>query len=92
MFGPGIICSEDQVCDAIGEICHMVAGNFKNKLIGLVNSCMLSVPAVVTGRSYPAFILWLAANHCKLCGCSMWLLSWFVSRFTHNLQSRCFLR
>ena len=45
-------CNEDQVCDAIGEICNMVAGNFKNKLIGLDKQCMLSVPAVVTGRAY----------------------------------------
>jgi chemotaxis protein CheX len=51
MLGP-VICSEDQVCDAIGEICNMVAGNFKNKLIGLDESCLLSVPAVVTGSSY----------------------------------------
>jgi chemotaxis protein CheX len=52
MLGPGVICSQGQVCDAIGEICNMVAGNFKNKLIGLDKSCLLSVPAVVTGSSY----------------------------------------
>lgn len=52
MLGPEITSSEDQVCDAIGEICNMVAGNFKNKLIGLDKSCLLSVPAVVTGSSY----------------------------------------
>ena len=52
MLGPEIACTEDQVCDAIGEICNMVAGNFKNKLIGLDKSCLLSVPAVVTGNAY----------------------------------------
>ncbi|MBI3478441.1 MAG: chemotaxis protein CheX [Acidobacteria bacterium] len=45
-------CSEEQVCDAIGEICNMIAGNFKNKLTGLDKPCLLSVPAVVTGRAY----------------------------------------
>ncbi len=52
MLGPEVTCSEGQVCDAIGEICNMVAGNFKNKLIGLDKPCLLSVPAVVTGRAY----------------------------------------
>jgi len=47
-----VACNEDQVCDAIGEICNMVAGNFKNKLTGLDKLCLLSVPAVVTGRAY----------------------------------------
>jgi chemotaxis protein CheX len=47
-----VACSEEQVCDAIGEICNMIAGNFKNKLTGLDKPCLLSVPAVVTGRAY----------------------------------------
>ena len=38
--------------DALGEICNMVAGNFKNKVSGLGNGCMLSVPTVITGRDY----------------------------------------
>ena len=40
-----------QKCDAIGEICNMVAGNFKAK-IGLEDQCMLSVPTVISGGSY----------------------------------------
>ena len=38
-------------CDAIGEICNMVAGSFKDK-IGLGDRCMLSVPTVLTGKDY----------------------------------------
>jgi chemotaxis protein CheX len=38
--------------DAVGEICNMVAGNFKNKIAGLGDGCMLSVPTVVTGTEY----------------------------------------
>src|SRR5271170_772946 len=38
-------------CDAIGEICNIVAGSFKDK-IGLGDRCMLSVPTVLTGKDY----------------------------------------
>lgn len=41
-----------EMWDALGEICNMVAGNFKNKISGLGNGCMLSVPTVITGRDY----------------------------------------
>jgi len=41
-----------EVMDALGEICNMVAGNFKNKVAGLGEGCMLSVPTVVTGKNY----------------------------------------
>jgi hypothetical protein len=30
----------------------MVAGNFKNKISGLGDGCMLSVPTVITGADY----------------------------------------
>jgi chemotaxis protein CheX len=52
MLGPEGACAEEQIWDAIGEICNMIAGNFKNKLVGFDGSCLLSVPAVVTGRAY----------------------------------------
>jgi chemotaxis protein CheX len=41
-----------QMWDAVGEICNMVAGNFKNKISGLGDGCMLSVPTVITGADY----------------------------------------
>ena len=44
--------ADQQLWDAIGEICNMVAGNFKNKLTGLSDKCMLSVPTVITGGDY----------------------------------------
>ena len=47
-----IVESEAQVCDALGEICNMIAGNFKNKLTGLDGRCMLSVPTIVSGGEY----------------------------------------
>ena len=52
MLGADFACREDQICDAMGEICNMVAGNFRKKLSGLNKPCLLSVPAVVTGKGY----------------------------------------
>ena len=47
---PGEIGREG--CDAFGEICNMIAGNFKNKISGLGNGCMLSVPTIISGDHY----------------------------------------
>ena len=41
-----------ELSDALGEIGNMVAGNFKNKIAGLGDSCMLSVPTVIMGNDY----------------------------------------
>jgi chemotaxis protein CheX len=41
-----------QMPDALGEIANMVAGNFKNKISGLSEGCMLSPPTVITGDDY----------------------------------------
>lgn len=41
-----------QMADALGEVCNMVAGNFKNKIAGLAEGCMLSPPTVITGSDY----------------------------------------
>lgn len=43
---------EEAVRDAMGEICNMVAGSFKARVMGLADQCMLSVPTVVTGKDY----------------------------------------
>jgi chemotaxis protein CheX len=42
----------EELADALGEIANMVAGNFKNKVSGLGDGCMLSVPTVVIGADY----------------------------------------
>jgi chemotaxis protein CheX len=41
-----------QVADALGEVCNMVAGNFKNKIAGLAEGCLLSPPTVIMGGDY----------------------------------------
>ena len=38
--------------DALGEVANMIAGNFKNKIDGVSDKCMLSVPTVITGANY----------------------------------------
>jgi chemotaxis protein CheX len=43
--------------DAVGEICNMVAGNFKAKIPGPGSKCNLSIPTVVTGGDYRLHLL-----------------------------------
>jgi chemotaxis protein CheX len=52
MLGMEIATAGPEMWDAVGEICNMVAGNFKNKVPGLGDGCMLSVPTVISGESY----------------------------------------
>ena len=52
MLGVPLDKAGPEVADALGEICNMVAGNFKNKIAGLGDGCMLSPPTVVTGSDY----------------------------------------
>jgi chemotaxis protein CheX len=40
------------VGDAMGELCNMVAGNFKAKITSLADHWMLSVPIVISGDNY----------------------------------------
>jgi CheY-specific phosphatase CheX len=44
--------SEEQAADALGEICNMITGNFKNKLAGTDEQCVLSVPSVISGGKH----------------------------------------
>jgi len=51
MLGVPVEEAVAQNCDAIGEICNMVAGQFKAK-IGFEAECLLTVPTVITGSDY----------------------------------------
>jgi chemotaxis protein CheX len=44
--------ADHQTWDATGEVTNMIAGNFKSKITGLGDKCMLSVPTVITGADY----------------------------------------
>ena len=52
MLGSEGAISDRQTWDALGEICNMIAGNFKNKLSGLDDRCMLGIPNVIVGAAY----------------------------------------
>lgn len=53
----------DQVCDALGEICNMVAGSMKGRLSDHGAACMMSVPSVVRGVDYEVRCLASEACH-----------------------------
>jgi chemotaxis protein CheX len=52
MLGVPLDMVGPEISDALGEVCNMVAGNFKNKIAGLAEGCMLSPPTVITGSDY----------------------------------------
>ncbi len=52
MLGVEVNHGGAEMTDALGEVCNMVAGNFKNKISGLGDDCMLSVPTVIVGSNY----------------------------------------
>lgn len=52
MLGVELSQVDDQVADAMGEICNMVAGNFKNKIAGMGDGCLLSPPTIISGEDY----------------------------------------
>jgi chemotaxis protein CheX len=52
MLGTDLKETDHQMWDALGEIANVVAGNFKNKLTGMADGCVLSVPTVISGSDY----------------------------------------
>jgi chemotaxis protein CheX len=52
MLGTQPAAGSQEARDAFGEVCNMTAGNFKNKIAGTGENCMLSVPTVITGSDY----------------------------------------
>lgn len=55
MLGVPVVNVSAEMADALGEICNMVAGNFKNKISGLGDGCMLSPPTVISGSDYSTY-------------------------------------
>jgi chemotaxis protein CheX len=52
MLGVEVTEVDADVRDALGEVCNMVAGNFKHKISGLAEGCSLSCPTVISGGDY----------------------------------------
>jgi chemotaxis protein CheX len=68
MLGEEAVSNPASARDALGELCNMVAGNFKAKVTSLADHCMLSVPTVISGDNYvmqsaePGEVLQVALN------------------------------
>jgi CheY-specific phosphatase CheX len=60
MLGLPLDKAAENAWDAISEVANMIAVNFKNKLDGISDRCMLSVPTVITGGDYS---FWGALRH-----------------------------
>ena len=52
MLGGDTASNPSDAKDALGELCNLIAGNFKGKVSNLADHCMLSVPTVITGEDY----------------------------------------
>jgi chemotaxis protein CheX len=50
MLTPEAVHGEEQIFDALGEVCNIVAGNFKARLPSLSGTCSLSPPTVISGE------------------------------------------
>ncbi len=43
---------DDSIGDAVGELCNMLAGGWKNRIPALASRCSLSPPTVISGMKY----------------------------------------
>jgi chemotaxis protein CheX len=43
---------DDSINDALGELCNMLAGGWKNGIPALSSECALSPPTVISGKDY----------------------------------------
>lgn len=50
--GAPIDDDDDSINDALGELCNMLAGGWKNGVPSLSSACALSPPTVISGRNY----------------------------------------
>jgi chemotaxis protein CheX len=57
MLGGATIDEEDDsINDALGELCNMLAGGWKNSIPELSSECALSPPTVISGRDYKVHV------------------------------------
>jgi chemotaxis protein CheX len=52
MIGDVSVEEDESIDDAVGELCNMLAGGWKNRVPTLSSSCALSPPTVISGRAY----------------------------------------
>lgn len=47
---------DDSIDDALGELCNMLAGSWKNAIPSLSSQCALSPPTVISGHDYKVHV------------------------------------
>jgi chemotaxis protein CheX len=53
MLGEAPLDGDDEsINDALGELCNMLAGGWKNRIPDLASDCSLSPPTIVVGHNY----------------------------------------
>jgi chemotaxis protein CheX len=57
MLGSDEVGPNENVLDAFGEVCNMIAGSFKGRIGGMADGCALSVPMVISGKDYTLYAL-----------------------------------
>jgi chemotaxis protein CheX len=53
---------DDSINDAIGELCNMLAGGWKNAIPALSSACALSPPTVISGHDYKVHVRMPSVN------------------------------
>jgi chemotaxis protein CheX len=48
--------ADDSINDALGELCNMLAGGWKNAMPALSSECVISPPSVISGRNYKVHV------------------------------------
>jgi len=56
LCGMAIDDEDGSIDDAVGELCNMLAGGWKNRIPVLSSNCLLSPPAVISGSDYRVHI------------------------------------
>jgi len=51
ILGITVQTADAEVCDAVGEICNMIAGNFKHQISSMEDFFVLSLPTVIRGAN-----------------------------------------
>jgi chemotaxis protein CheX len=58
MLGGAPMAEDDEsLGDAVGELCNMLAGGWKNRIPSLSSRCSLSPPTVISGREYTVHMI-----------------------------------
>ena len=57
MLGGISVEDDESLNDAVGEICNMIAGGWKDRVPELSSRCALSPPTIITGRAYKVHMI-----------------------------------